>query len=65
MSSILLAVAMKKIPLGTSYAVWTGIGIVGTSVMGFLVYKENFSILHAICILLILLGVAGLKLLEK
>ncbi len=59
-----LALALKNIPLGTAYAVWTGIGTVGTVVFGIILFKEPFSLLKFICILLIITGIASLKLLQ-
>ena len=58
----LLATAMKTIPMGTSYAVWTGIGAVGAVIVGIVVFKEPVSTGRIVCILMVLAGVAGLKL---
>lgn len=62
-SAIFLSMALKKIPLGSAYAIWTGIGIVGTSVFGVVLFHEMLSGLQILCIGLIVIGVAGLKLL--
>ncbi len=62
-SAIFLSMALKKIPLGSAYAIWTGIGIVGTSVLGVVLFHEMLSGLQILCIGLIVIGVAGLKLL--
>ena len=59
-----LALALKNIPLGTAYAVWTGIGTIGTVILGILLFKEPASILRLVCILLIVSGITGLKLLS-
>lgn len=59
-----LALALKNIPLGTAYAVWTGIGTIGTVILGIILFKEPFSLLRLICILLIITGITGLKLLQ-
>ncbi len=59
-----LALALKNIPLGTAYAVWTGIGTIGTVILGILLFKEPASILRFVCILLIVSGITGLKLLS-
>ncbi len=59
-----LALALKNIPLGTAYAVWTGIGTIGTIILGILLFKEPASILRLVCILLIVSGITGLKLLS-
>ncbi len=61
----LLSIAIKTIPLGTAYAVWTGIGTVGTVVYGILFFKEPVDIIRVICILLIVVGIVGLKLFSK
>ena len=59
----LLAVAMKTIPVGTAYAVWTGIGAVGVAIMGMVLLGESREIMRIICLLLIVSGIAGLKVL--
>ena len=59
-----LALALKNIPLSTAYAVWTGIGTIGTVILGILLFKEPASILRLVCILLIVSGITGLKLLS-
>jgi quaternary ammonium compound-resistance protein SugE len=58
----LLAVALKTIPVGTGYAVWTGIGAAGTAFMGILLFDESREIIRILCILLIVVGIVGLKL---
>lgn len=63
-SVALLAVAVKTIPLGTAYAVWTGIGIVGTVVYGIVTKTEALSVAKTICLLMVIGGVVGLKLLS-
>jgi quaternary ammonium compound-resistance protein SugE len=63
-SVALLAVAMRTLPLGTAYAVWTGLGIIGTALLGILLYGESASLLQLACIGLIVVGVVGLKLLS-
>jgi quaternary ammonium compound-resistance protein SugE len=60
-----LSIAIKVLPIGTSYAVWTGIGTVGTAIFGIIILKEQFDILKLFCILLIISGIVGLKLLSK
>ena len=57
-----LALALKDIPLGTAYAVWTGIGTVGTAILGILLFKEPASVVRLTCIFLIMSGIVGLKL---
>lgn len=60
-SFYLLSVAMKSLPVGTAYAVWTGIGAAGTVVLGILFLKESADLLRMLSILLILVGVVGLR----
>ncbi len=57
----LLAVALKTIPVGTGYAVWTGIGAAGTAVIGMAFLGESREVLRILCVLLIVSGVVGLK----
>ena len=61
-SMTLLALAMRSLPLSTSYAIWTGIGTIGTALFGFLVLKEPVSAVRIVCIALIALGILGLRL---
>ena len=58
----LLGVAVRTLPLGTAYAVWTGIGTVGTVIVGILLFGESASFVRLLCVLLIVSGIAGLKL---
>lgn len=60
----LLGVALKSLPLGTAYAVWTGIGTVGTAVLGMLLFAEPATALRLASIGLIVAGIAGLRLLS-
>ena len=62
-SAVFLAMAMKKLPLGTAYAMWTGFGIVGTTILGLFLFKEVLNLPQVICIVMIVAGIAGLKLL--
>lgn len=57
-----LASALKNIPLGTAYAIWTGIGTVGTVILGIALFKEPVDLIRLICIGLIIIGIVGLKL---
>lgn len=59
-----LALALKNIPLGTAYAIWTSIGTIGTVVLGIILFKEPYSTLKLLCIFLIITGIVGLKLLS-
>lgn len=56
-----LALAQKTLPLGTSYAIWTGIGAVGAAICGMILFNEPRDIARILCILLILAGILGLK----
>lgn len=64
-SMFLLALAARGLPIGTAYAVWTGIGAAGTALMGILLFHESASALRLLCVALIVTGVVGLKLLAK
>jgi len=57
-----LAQALKTIPLGTGYAVWTGIGAAGTAILGIILFAESAQLVRLLCIALIVGGIAGLKL---
>jgi quaternary ammonium compound-resistance protein SugE len=56
-----LALALKTIPVGTGYAVWTGIGAVGTAILGIVLFAESASIARLLCMGLIVAGIVGLK----
>ncbi len=58
----LLALAMKEIPMGTAYAVWTGIGAVSVAIVGMILFDESREILRLISLMLIITGIVGLKL---
>lgn len=58
----LLGLAMKNLPLGTAYAIWTGVGAIGTVIVGILLFGESVAPLRLLSILLILCGLVGLKL---
>ena len=58
-----LALALKHLPLGTAYAIWTGIGTIGTVVFGIILFKEPVTAMRLVCIALIISGITGLKLL--
>ncbi len=64
-SAVFLAMALRELPLGTAYAMWTGAGVVGTSVLGMLLFQEKLTMPQVLCILMIVVGIAGLKLLDK
>ena len=57
----LLAYALRTLPLGTAYAVWTGIGTIGTAVLGMILFHEPATAIRLVCIALIVTGILGLK----
>jgi len=61
-SLYLLSRSLTGLPLGTAYAVWTGIGAVGTVIAGLVLFDESRSALRLLCLLLIVAGIVGLKL---
>jgi quaternary ammonium compound-resistance protein SugE len=61
-SVIFLSLAMKVLPVGTSYAVWTGIGAIGTVILGIILFAEPATAIRLGCVALILTGIVGLKL---
>jgi quaternary ammonium compound-resistance protein SugE len=58
----LLGLAVRTLPLGTAYAIWTGIGTVGTVVVGIMLFDEPASSVRLLCVALIVSGIVGLKL---
>jgi quaternary ammonium compound-resistance protein SugE len=60
-----LSLALKTLPLGTAYAVWTGIGAVGTAIVGIYFFGESRDAVRILCIALIIAGVAGLRLFSR
>jgi quaternary ammonium compound-resistance protein SugE len=61
-SLFLLAQALRTLPVGTGYAVWTGIGSVGTAILGIALLGESKDALRLLCLALIVVGIVGLKL---
>lgn len=61
-SMALLGIAVRSLPLGTAYAVWTGIGSVGTAILGIVLFREPATVARLVCIGLIVAGIVGLKL---
>lgn len=57
----LLGVALKVLPVGTAYAVWTGVGAVGAAILGILLFNEPAGLARMACIALIIIGIFGLK----
>ena len=65
LSAVFLSLAVKQLPLGTAYAMWTGFGIIGTSVLDVFLFNEKLIVPQVICVILIVVGIVGLKLLGK
>ena len=63
-SAIFLSLSLKELPLGTAYAMWTGFGILGTSVLGVMLFHEHLTIPQMFCILLIVGSIVGLKIMS-
>lgn len=61
-SVVLLGLALRELPVGTGYAVWTGIGTVGTAILGIILFAEPATAVRLTCIGLIVAGIIGLKL---
>ncbi|WP_392565998.1 quaternary ammonium compound efflux SMR transporter SugE [Utexia brackfieldae] len=61
-SFLMLSLALKTLPIGTAYAIWTGIGAVGAAIVGILVFQEPATAVRIISLTLIILGILGLKL---
>ncbi len=61
-SFYLLSLALKSLPLGTAYAIWVGIGTIGTVIAGIFLFQESMNIIRIVSILFIILGIIGLKL---
>jgi len=62
LSIVLLGLAMRTLPVGTAYAVWTGIGAVGTVILGIVLFAEPATAARLACVGLIVAGILGLKL---
>jgi quaternary ammonium compound-resistance protein SugE len=60
-SLIFLEYALRTLPVGTAYAIWVGIGAVGTAIMGMWLFNESRELARIVCLLLIVAGVVGLK----
>lgn len=58
----LLGLALKELPIGTAYAIWTGIGTIGTAILGIVLFGESAAVMRLVCIGLIVAGIVGLKL---
>lgn len=60
-----LSLALKESPLGTAYAIWTGIGTIGTVILGVFLFKEPIDFVRLVCIGFIVAGIIGLKLVSQ
>ena len=65
LSFYFLSTAVKSIPIGTAYAIWTGIGAVGTAILGIILFDESKEFIRVIFIMLIVVGIVGLKIFSK
>ena len=65
LSFYFLSTAVKTIPIGTAYAIWTGIGAVGTAILGIILFGESKEFMRMLFILLIVVGIVGLKFFSK
>jgi quaternary ammonium compound-resistance protein SugE len=63
-SMLLLERSLRVLPIGTGYAVWTGIGIIGTTILGIYLFNESADVLRILCIVMIAAGIIGLKILS-
>lgn len=64
-SLFLLMLAIKYLPVGTAYAVWTGMGAIGVAILGIFLFKESADIYRLLSIALVIIGVIGLKLTDQ
>ena len=60
-SVVLLGLALRELPVGSAYAVWTGIGTVGTALLGMYLFAEPATVIRLVCIGMIVAGIGGLK----
>jgi quaternary ammonium compound-resistance protein SugE len=65
LSFYFLSTAVKTIPIGTAYAIWTGIGAVGTAILGIILFGESKELIRIFFILLVVIGIVGLKIFSK
>jgi quaternary ammonium compound-resistance protein SugE len=65
LSLYLLVLAIKFLPVGTAYAVWTGMGAVGVAICGIVLFKESAELFRLLSIFLVIIGIIGLKLTDK
>jgi len=65
LSFYFLSIALKSIPIGTAYGIWTGIGAVGTAILGIILFGESKELIRLFFIMLIVIGIVGLKIFSK
>jgi len=65
LSFYFLSQSLKTLPIGTSYAIWTGIGVIGTTVLGSLLFNESLELARVFCIFLIFSGIVGLRVISQ
>ena len=65
LSAVFLAFALKYLPLGMAYVMWVAFGIIGTTILGVLLFSEKLTVMQIISIILIVIGIIGLKLFAK
>ncbi len=65
LSAVFLALALKDLPLGIAYVMWVAFGIIGTTVLGILLFNEKLTLLQILSIILIIIGIIGLKIFAK
>ena len=64
-SAVFLSLALKSLPLGTAYSMWTGFVIVGTTLLGIMLFGERLNVMQVVCVIMIIVGIVGLKLLSE
>jgi quaternary ammonium compound-resistance protein SugE len=64
-SFYVLSLAVKSLPIGTAYAIWTGIGALGTAILGMYLFKEPVTVARILCLGLIIGGIVGLKITSR
>jgi quaternary ammonium compound-resistance protein SugE len=65
LSMVLLGLSLRTLPIGTAYAIWTGIGTTGTAILGIVLFREPVTAARLVCIGLIVTGIVGLKLVTR
>lgn len=65
LSAVFLSFSLKHLNLGMAYAMWTGVGIIGTSLLGVFLFQEKLTLPQVLCVVLIVIGIVGLRLLAK